>query len=360
MTLLLERPATGTRPLPVAPPALLGMPGIPDLSLIAASPDLRGLRRRGLLTGGLGVAGALLLGACGDGETTPDAAAQEPGERTVQTDKGEVTVPAEPSRVVCADYFGAFAVVDLGLVPVGVSGGGYDTTGQTYAPKLADVPIVGDWTEPDVEKISGAEPDLILRTIDTPDELYEQLSRIAPTVVISFQQLSLLEVTSRIGDVLGRVPQADELLTRYRDRTAEIQQTHQAVLDEYTFTFVQVASDTTFWTLGPKWTDTTVLVDSGLRLAEPAASQPEPTQEYSFEQIGVLESTGVLLVPSGPDGVTPAPDNVALTDTALWQQLPAVQAGQVYPILSGAASLGTGLELVERIDVVLTELATAS
>lgn len=353
MTLLLERPTARAGSTPTV------VPGLPDLARFLTPMGAAGLRRRGLLTGGLGVAGALLLGACGDDGGAP-AADGGAGERTVQTDKGEVTVPANPSRVVCADYFGAFAVVDLGLVPVGVSGGGYETTGDTYAPKLAEVPVVGDWTEPDVEKISGAEPDLILRTIDTPDELYEQLSKIAPTVVISFQQLTLLEVASRIGDVLGRTTQADDLLTRYRDRTGEIKQKHQAVLDEYSFTFVQVASDTTFWTLGPAWTDTTVLVDSGLRLAEPAASQPDPTQEYSFEQIGVLEQTGVLLVPSDADGTTPAPDNVALTDSALWQQLPAVQAGRVYPILSGAASLGTGLELVERIDVVLTELTTTS
>ncbi|MDG4795654.1 ABC transporter substrate-binding protein [Micromonospora sp. WMMD1082] len=356
MTLLLDRPTPVT-----ALPALdtAGSTALADLFRLATAGPAGGLPRRGFLAGGLGVAGTLLLGACGDdSERTPDAGGS-PGQRQVQTDKGEVTVPANPARVVCADYYGAFAVVDLGLVPVGVSGGGYDGTGDTYAPKLAETPVVGDWTEPDVEKVAGAEPDLILRTIDTPDDLYDQLSRIAPTVVISFQQLSLLEVASRIGEVLGRGQQADELLSRYRSHTSGIKQKHQAVLDRYTFTFVQVASDTTFWTLGPKWTDTTVLVDSGLRLAEPANSQPEPTKEYSMEQIGILEPTGVLLIPSGPDGVTPAPDSAALTDSALWKQLPAVRAGRVYPILSGAASLGTGLELTERIDTVLTELTTA-
>ena len=317
--------------------------------------------RRSLLLGGLGIAGGFLLAGCGDDGDTPSAGSSAaPTERQVQTDNGTVTVPASPSKVVCADYYGAFALVDLGLIPVGVGGGGYEGTGVFYGDKLKGVPVTGDYTEPDVEKIAAAAPDLILRTIDTPAELYQQLSQIAPTVVISFQKLSLTEVANRVGDVLGRTDQAAKLLADYQAKTAEIKQKHADVLAKNTFSFVQVASDTTFWTLGPKWTDTTVLLDCGVQLAEPSKAQPEATQEFSFEKIGVLEPSSVLLVPSGPDGVTEAPDNAALTGQALWKNLPATKAGHVYPVVSGASSLGTGIQLAERMDTVLTELAAGS
>ncbi|MFC0531302.1 ABC transporter substrate-binding protein [Phytohabitans kaempferiae] len=318
------------------------------------------LSRRGLLAGGLGLAGAVILAGCGDGDEPAGSASQAPTEREVRTDKGPVTVPGKASKVVTADYYGAFAVVDLGLVPVGVSGGGYDATGPSYAPKLASVPLIGDWTEPDVEKIAAAGPDLIIRTIDTPDALYQQLSQIAPTVVISFQQLLLPEVATRIGEVLGRTAEAEQLLETYRTRTAEVKRKHAAVLGKYTFTFVQQASDTTFWVMGPKWTDVTVLLDSGVQLAEPAKSQAEPTAEVSMEKIGDLDSAGVLLVPAGPDGKTLDPANEALVGKPLWKQLGAVKANRVFPIVYGAASLGTGLELVTRMDTVLTELSSAS
>ncbi|GLY17533.1 hypothetical protein Kisp01_45470 [Kineosporia sp. NBRC 101677] len=190
-------------------------------------------------------------------------------------------MPAAPQRVVCGDYFGAFALVDVGLVPVGVGGGGYESTGARYGDRLAGVLVTGDYTEPDVEKIAAAEPDLILRTSE-----------------------------------------ANAVLDEYCTRTAAVRQKHAAVLAEHTFSFVQLATDTTFWTLGPAWTDTTVLLDCGLRLAEPSASQSGPTQEYSFEKI-------------------------------------AVQQERVFPIVSGAASLGTGLQLAERIDQVLVRLAGA-
>ena len=319
------------------------------------------LNRRLFLTGSVGVAGGVLLAACSSGSTEEPTAggSAAPAEREVQTDKGPVTVPGTPAKVVCADYYGAFAVVDLGLIPVGVGGGGYEGTGAFYGDKLKAVPVTGDYTEPDVEKIAAAGPDLILRTIDTPDALYQQLSQIAPTVVISFQQLSLLDVANRLGDVLGRTAEAQALLTQYQQKTAAVQAKHADTLGKHTFSFVQVATDTAFWTLGPAWTDTTVLLACGVQLAEPSKSQTEQTKEYSFEQIDILGPSGALLIPAGPDGVTASPDNAAMTDLDLWKNLPAVKAGRVYPIVSGASSLGTAIQLADRMDTVLTELAGA-
>ena len=92
------------------------------------------------------------------------------------------------------------------------------------------------------------------------------------------------------------------------------------------------------WTLGEKWTDTKVLVDCGARLAEPSKSQTDPTKEYSMEQIGVLDRTDVLLVPSTIDGTAEAPENAPLSGNSLWKQLPAVKAGRVFPVLNGAAT----------------------
>lgn len=314
--------------------------------------------RRGFLAGTAGAASVVFLAACGNDESGGGDGGGAAAEREVDTDKGKVTVPAKAVKVACADFFGAFAVVDLGLVPVAVCGSNYEDTGPRYEPKLAKVPLVGDFTTPDPEKLADTEPDLILRTIDTDDALYKQLQGITPaTVVISFQQLSLTEVATRVGDVLGRKAEADKLLAEYESACEEIRTKHADVLGRYTFTFAQAASDTTFWTLGEKWTDTKVLVDCGVTLAEPSKSQAEPTQEFSMERISVLADTDVLLIPSGPDGVTEAPDNKPLTGNALWAQLPAAKAGRVWPVLSGAASLGTALELIERFDTVLTELA---
>jgi iron complex transport system substrate-binding protein len=57
----------------------------------------------------------------------------------------------------------------------------------------------------------------------------------------------------------------------------------------------------------------------------------------------------VPLIPAGPDGTTAAPDNAAMTDLELWRDLPAVRAGACTP--------GTAIQLADRMDTVLTQLA---
>lgn len=198
---------------------------------LGCRPHVAALTRRQLLGAS---AACLVLHATGCRSNPPESASQQES-RQVATDKGTITVPNRAERVVCADFYGAFAVVDLGLTPVGAAGEGYDNTGDRYAPPLADVPSVGDFTEPDLEKVAAQRPDLILRTIDTDDKLYEQLQSIAPTAVISFQQLSLTDVAVRVGDVLGRADAATELEQQYRGLCDRIRTDHTAVLAERVF-----------------------------------------------------------------------------------------------------------------------------
>lgn len=310
------------------------------------------LTRRGFLTA---------TGLAAAGVTTGCAAPQQvapPARRTVSTDRGPVDVPAAPARVACADFYGAFAVVDLGLTPVGVSGDGYEDTGGNYPAALRGVAKVGDYTEPDLEAIAAQRPDLILRTIDTPDELYARLGGIAPTVVISFQQLSLTDVATRVGAVLGRAPQATALLADYRARTSAVRAAHSPLLGRMAFTFAEAAPQNSFWTMGPRWTDTGVLLDCGVRLAEPSASQTGPTQLYSLEQLGVLAASDVLLVPADPGGRAPGSEAAALLASPLWPTLPAVRAGRVHAIPYGASSLGSAFPLIGRLQEILTSIPT--
>lgn len=160
---------------------------------------------------------------------------------------------------------------------------------------------------------------------------WRRLTAIAPTVVISFQRLSLVEVANRIGTVLGRIAEADQLTARYRDETAAIGRDFAELLRATTVSYVAMAGETTFWTHGPAWTDTSVLLDCGVRLAEPSASQQTATVEYSLERLDVLAASSLLLINAGPDGRTAAEDTKLLTGSKLWATLPAVRAGRVRP-----------------------------
>lgn len=71
------------------------------------------------------------------GTSTADSTSAA-GTRQVQTDLGEVTVPDRAERVIAADYFVGFTLMDLGIEPVGVSGSDYSDQGETYAEAAKD------------------------------------------------------------------------------------------------------------------------------------------------------------------------------------------------------------------------------
>jgi len=100
-----------------------------------------------------------------------------------------------------------------------------------------------------------------------------------------------------------------------------------------------------------------VLVDAGGRLADPFATQTEPAHEYATEQVGLLSAADVVLVPAAPDGRTAGPEATPLTGLPTWSLLPAARAGRVFPIPYGAASLGAGFTLLDRLGEILTALA---
>ncbi|MDF1488720.1 ABC transporter substrate-binding protein [Tessaracoccus caeni] len=221
--------------------------------------------------------------------------------REVDTDLGKVTVPGEATRVVAGDYFVGFTLMDLGVPLVGVSGSDYSDQGETYSEGAKDAEMVGTWTDVDYEAILAAKPDLIVRGIDTDEDTYKRLSDIAPTVVISFQGLSLNEVTQRVGDVVGRSDKATELIEELETRTTKIKTEHADALADNTFDLVTPTGDGQWWLYGPAWTDLTVLTQAGAQLGVTAAGQTEQVVPYAYEQLDILEEADVILTDAYTD-----------------------------------------------------------
>lgn len=141
----------------------------------------------------LAAAAALSLAACagdatpeGGTSTGPAAAESAAGEVTVTTATGDVTVPADPQRIVVFEH-GILDTLDaLGLgdrvvalphqaLPAYLEG--YATTAEN----------AGTLFEPDYEAVNAAEPDLIIvggRSAPTLPEMEE----IAPTVDLTFDR----------------------------------------------------------------------------------------------------------------------------------------------------------------------------
>ncbi|CCH90248.1 Periplasmic binding protein [Modestobacter italicus] len=144
-------------------------------------------RRRGAATLAATAALTLALSACG-GSTEDTAGAEAPSsaptETTVATAFGDVTVPAEPERVITLSEPALDVALGVGVTPVGTTASrGGDAPPAYLGDDAAAIPVVGTVREANLEAVLEAEPDLILAASGLDQAQYDALSAIAPTVV---------------------------------------------------------------------------------------------------------------------------------------------------------------------------------
>ena len=133
-----------------------------------------------------------LLAACGTTDAAPAAppaassASASSGPVTVTDGRGKsVTLPAPATRVVSLEWNTTEDVITLGVQPTGVADiKGYGS--WVTASPLAGTPIdVGTRTEPSLESVAEAEPDLIIGIVGSvPESAMEQMEKIAPVVLL--------------------------------------------------------------------------------------------------------------------------------------------------------------------------------
>ena len=120
--------------------------------------------------------------------------------RVIKTAHGEAEIPADPQRVIVTYCMGD--VLALGVKPVA----SYDVTGKAYEKEAAGLPV---WDKFEAEEILSHNPDLI---IVVNQEQYDIASKIAPTVLLPFTELSSEERVRFLGDVLNRRDEAEKAL----------------------------------------------------------------------------------------------------------------------------------------------------
>lgn len=129
----------------------------------------------------------LLLAACGGTEDKEKDAAEKPNKKeesyTVEHAMGTTTLKKTPEKVVILTNEGTEALLALGVTPVGaVQSWTGDPWYNHIAEEMKDVKVVGVESQVNVEAIAALKPDLIIGNKMRQEDIYEQLSAIAPTV----------------------------------------------------------------------------------------------------------------------------------------------------------------------------------
>ncbi|MFI6522119.1 ABC transporter substrate-binding protein [Spirillospora sp. NPDC050679] len=171
----------------------------------------------GLLTLSLG------LTACGDGGTEEAGAAAT---REVTDATGaKVRVPVQPKRVVVLNETDLDSALALGVQPVGVTNGRFakEVPGYLKAKLTGDYAVVGDLGTPALDKVTQAQPDLILAGFIPDAKIVEQLKKITPATVLTTRMAEGWKDTfTRTAEILGKPEQAKTVLADYDKRVAEV------------------------------------------------------------------------------------------------------------------------------------------
>ena len=180
----------------------------------------------------------LILTGCDNAQTAPTAGAahsdaQKGWPRTVQTSKGALTLQHPPERIVSTSVTltGTLLAINAPLIGSGATSRnstvsdeqGFFTQWGAVARQRHLKPLYT--TEPDAEAIAAQAPDLIIISAtggDSALKLYDQLSTIAPTLVIDYGDKSWQQLATELGKAIGHEADAREAITGFEQRVSSV------------------------------------------------------------------------------------------------------------------------------------------
>ena len=294
------------------------------------------ISRREFIVGGLSL--TAFLAACGGDDNASSTSTAAPGgTRTVTGSRGPLEVPTAPARVAALVGSADIDVMLLGLTPV-FSG--------TFAAGWVDLPatiVTSDLVPPDPEAVAAATPDLLIGwdwLVDDP--AWQQLNKIAPAITLpdtgGWRDNFLL-----VADAVNRTAQGDAALAEFDARVASLKARFDAA-EPLRVSMIGVFQPGTFWWWDAAYPTNAHLASIGIEVVSP----PETQKDASIERVSELTADW-LIVTAAPDDPTAS----GLLDAAVWQALPAVQAGQVLVVdrnLWGGAGLMWANALLDDVE----------
>lgn len=309
----------------------------------------------------LGTVATMLVG-CGNtnnANNTNGEGASQSAETTVTiTDiRGEVEIPAEPQRIV--DLSGNSDILSLlGYKVAGTANSdAYDYTKfPSYLEEVLEgAEILGYSMQDtmDIEAVMNLNPDLII--ISTVQEkMYDQLSQIAPTVMIQLEALNWKEDVKSFAKVFNKEEAANDWLTAYEAKAKAAGEAIKAEYGEETTYLSFLASGGQFFVFDGAGFGSVLYEDMSLAKPEGMPEQSDISLPVvTYEGLASISTDYIFLIATEEDLQT-------LESNAIWNSLPAVKEGHVVVLDSspyfnqGYSPIGREL-LVDEIGEMLNE-----
>ena len=226
---------------------------------------------------------------------------------SIKHDMGTTELRSIPKRVMINSEEGAEQLAALGIKPVGYASGringqlGQPTPQLTTpaAPFLTGVPYVGTFTQPSQEQIARLKPDLILLTVmEGMNGLYNDMSRLAPTIAYNPDRTPWRNSLLTLGKVLGREAKAKAFLSQYDKKIAALRNgLPRSVRDHPRTTLIYLYQPNKAFMLGRQSSFAKQMAQLDLTLVTPAGISPDINyQEISAEALATLDTDRILIL----------------------------------------------------------------
>ena len=257
---------------------------------------------------------------------------------TIKDAKGEFTLDKTPSRVVALEYSFVDALAQVGVSPVGVADDNkVDRILPQVREKIAAWQSVGTRSQPSLEVIASLKPDLIIADPSRHTAVFEELKKIAPTVMFDSRHESYqenLETAQKIGDLVGKSAEMKAKINEHNNYIANIAknlgvQGKKASFGTSREDKFNIQNDNGY--VGSFLTT--------LGFAPTKLNSDQAFVEINLEQL-VMEKPEYLFIAHYRD------ESIARKWEAepLWKAIPAVKANHVYSVDADMWARGRGLE----------------
>lgn len=331
------------------------------------------LRKTKRLKAALAILILLIVTACGSNNPSPSpsqesaatptpSSAQGADEQSTEITEtkiykalnGDIEVPVRPEKVVSLVFAGE--LLALGLKPAG-TGTAFLETGL-FVEELKGSEPIGN--EPSVEKILELAPELIIMHNFVDEEVISQLEKIAPTVVMPFNDRGPVERLRMFADLLDRGDEAEQFLLRYEEKAAlaKVQAADYIGQDE-TVAYYEIWGKS-LWVMSEANGRGVYNLYRSLGLKPPLNVQQDVVDvgkglDISLELLPDYAADHMFVgVYAGDGGDARAEE---LMKGQLWSNLPAVQNNQVYIVNIDEFSPSDIYALYKQLDLQLNILS---
>ncbi len=265
--------------------------------------------------------------------------------------------PSDPKRIVVLEYSFLGDALALGLTPVGIADDNKpDSIIAEFTKQLSDYTSVGSRYQPSLEAIADLKPDLIIADDERHTVIADELSRIAPSVVLKSRGESYVEniqTAQLVGHIVHQDQKMSQVINTHLKKMAELKsQLATTPLANHSVQFA-IISDKGMWLHGPSSYAGSLL--NHLNIKSPI---PEQTGEAyiatSLEQLLAANPDWLLIGRYNDHTIYDE-----WKSSPLFNQLTAVKKNQVIEVDPNYWALNRSMQSAEYMTAELLEIASS-